>query len=173
MTSALPSFGRVAAAWLPRALAYAGVLGIVAEGTSANGLFIVLVAALVAELDAAASRWQAWTVRPLALARFAGFFIAHSVRAGANVAWRAVHPRLPIAPGMARFALRLPDPGSRVLFANVASLLPGTLAVELDADTLHLHLLDVAMPVEPSLRTLERRIAALRGVALDAAGSPP
>jgi multicomponent Na+:H+ antiporter subunit E len=168
MTSNRPAPVRIAAAWLPRALAYIGIVFIVTEGNVSGWPVLGTVAALVAAIDAAASGWRSWNLRPLAALQFGVYFLLHSVRAGFDVAWRALHPRLPIAPGMASFELRLTDPASRVLLANVLSLLPGTLAVELEHGTLHLHLLDKRLPAEPSLRELERRIARLQGVALDA-----
>lgn len=167
MTSRHPAFASAVAASSQRAAVYAVVLWIVAEGDLAGWMFLLPIAALVGTLDAAASGWRIWRVRPLAAARLAGYFIVQSVRAGVDVALRALRPSLPIDPGMTLFALRLTDPASRVLFANVVSLLPGTLAVRLDGERLHLHVLDAGVAVEPGLRELERRVAALHGTALE------
>lgn len=170
MKSALSPFTSSAVAWSQRAVAYSTAVWVVAEGNATGWAFLLPIAALVAVLDARASGWRVWRVRPLAAARFAAFFIVQSARAGVDVALRALHPRLPINPDLTVYPLRLRDPSSRVLLANAVSLLPGTLSVQLDADTLQLHVLDAGMRAEPALRELEQRIAALHGVALDARG---
>ena len=40
--------------------------------------------------------------------RFIPFFLWHSLRGGVDVAWRALHPQLPISPGMVDYRWRLP-----------------------------------------------------------------
>jgi len=102
-----------------------------------------------------------WRVSPLGLARFVPFFLAHSVRAGLDIALRAFRPTMPIRPGFATFRTQLPPGPARTFFAAVVSLFPGTVSVNLEGDTLHLHLLDTRDPIEPALRGLERRVAAI------------
>jgi multicomponent Na+:H+ antiporter subunit E len=105
-----------------------------------------------------------WRWRPLALVRFVPFFLGHSVRAGIDVALRALRPSLPIRPAVAVYAMRLPAGTARTFFAGVVSLFPGTVSLEVRGDELHVHLLDAAIPPEQSLRELERRVAELFGV---------
>jgi multicomponent Na+:H+ antiporter subunit E len=99
-------------------------------------------------------RWRA-------LLPFAAFFLRESLRGGWDVAWRVLHPRLPISPGFIRFGTALPEGPIRNLFVNVVSLLPGTVASGFDGDEVIVHALDVNPGVETALRGVERRVAKL------------
>jgi multicomponent Na+:H+ antiporter subunit E len=92
---------------------------------------------------------------------FAGFLLRESIRGGWDVAWRVIHPRLPVAPGFIRFATVLPEGPARHLFANVVSLLPGTVAAGFEGDRVIVHAIDVNSGAEPALRAVERRVARL------------
>jgi multicomponent Na+:H+ antiporter subunit E len=92
---------------------------------------------------------------------FAAFFVRQSVRGGWDVAWRVLHPQLPVEPGFIYFASALPEGPVRYFFANVVSLLPGTVASGFDGDQIIVHALDVNSGVEPALRALEQRVARL------------
>jgi multicomponent Na+:H+ antiporter subunit E len=156
-----------AKAWLQRAVVYSAAGWIVTEGDLSGWTFLLPILALVATVDAIFARWQPWRIRAVPAARFATFFAWQSILGGIDVALRAVHPRLPIAPTMTEFSLRLVTPSARVLFANAVSLLPGTLAVNVFDERLLLHVLDANATIEPTLRELENRIAALHGETLD------
>jgi multicomponent Na+:H+ antiporter subunit E len=157
-----------AIAWLQRAVVYATVGWIVTEGDLSGWMFLLPILAGVATVDAMLAGWRPWRIRAVPAARFATFFVWQSVRGGIDVALRAMHPRLPIAPTMTEFSLRLATPSARVLFANAVSLLPGTLAVNLFDERLQLHVLDANAAIGPTLRELEERIAALHGETLNA-----
>jgi len=103
--------------------------------------------------------------------RFVPFFICHSLRGGVDVAWRAFHPQMPIAPDLVDFPLHLPPGMSRVFMVNTISLLPGTLSVELGANSLKIHVLDTRKNVLSELKTLEQIIAKMFNISLqDAKG---
>jgi len=106
-------------------------------------------------------------LRPLALLRFAGFFVHRSLRAGTDVALRALSPQMALAPALIDCRLRLRLESSRVFLANTLSLLPGSLSVDLRGDLLRIHVLDVGSNIEHELRAVETRIAALFGEALE------
>ncbi len=108
---------------------------------------------------------EPWRLQPLAALRALAWFGWHSLLAGWTVALRALRPRPDLAPGFITLRPRLRDPAARVLLANALSLMPGTLSVELRGDDLELHLLDCTAPIEPELRALEARIAAMLGLA--------
>ena len=97
------------------------------------------------------------------LLRFVPFFVIASLRGGVDVARRALDPRMPLAPAMLEFPLRLRDERERVLLAGVLSLVPGTVSVALEADCIRLHVLDHRMPIEDTVRRAEARIAAIYG----------
>jgi multicomponent Na+:H+ antiporter subunit E len=131
----------------------------------------------VVVLAAWAGAWLAaraqWSVRPLGLLRFIPFFLLASFRGGANVAWRALHPRLPIEPELMRYALRLPEGSARVFFIDVASLLPGTLSADLEGSTLLVHVLSSPHRARRSVAALEEHVAGLFGLDVSSQGGSP
>jgi len=100
------------------------------------------------------------------LLMFAPFFLRRSLQGGADVAWRAFHPRMPIAPELIDYPLRLPPGLPRVILVNTVSLLPGTLSAELDGQVLKVHVLDGLGDFMPELEALEQRVARMSGVSL-------
>lgn len=124
----------------------------------------VILLALVAGLVIAPAR--ARCVSPARLLRFAPFFLRESLRGGIDVARRALHPRLPLAPALLDYRLRLPPGPARLFLVGVVSLLPGTLSADLGESDLTVHVLDRKLPVLHLLQALERQVAALFGVAL-------
>lgn len=119
---------------------------------------VVLAAAL---LGGALRGGRGPRLRWLGLPPFLGFFLRESLRGGWDVAWRVLHPRLPVTPGFVHFTTTLPEGPVRYLFVNVVSLLPGTVSAGFDGDRIVVHALDVDSGVETALRSLERRVARL------------
>ena len=105
-------------------------------------------------------------LRPIASLRFLGFFFHQSLRAGIDVARRALSPTLRLAPAFIEYRLRLPAGPARVFIVDTLSLLPGTLSAELRDDCVCLHVLDANLPVEAEVRAVERHIAAVFGIEL-------
>lgn len=127
------------------------------------GIPTVLLATVVSLWLSASSRWE-W--RLSAFFRFIPFFAYCSLKGGVDVASRAFRPSLPLAPAMLDYSLRLPDGTARVFFANVVSLLPGTLSADFRGDTLVVHVLDGNLPVLTQLQHLEVTVARLFGCAI-------
>jgi len=98
--------------------------------------------------------------------RFCGFFLVRSVVAGLDVARRLLSPALPIHPGEITMTCYLPEGSPRWLLANTLSLMPGTLSVLLEDNSLLLHCLDTNQSVERDVRDCERRIAAVFGLTI-------
>jgi len=92
----------------------------------------------------------AW-LRLAALLRLAVSFFRGSVVSGFDVARRALRPELDLRPGFVTAPLRLPPRNARNAFSALASLMPGTLPVGVDADSLVIHGLDVAQPITQDL----------------------
>ena len=124
------------------------------------GLPTVLFATLVSLRFSAASDWG-WRWR--GTLRFLPFFFYCSLKGGIDVASRAFQPALPLAPAMTDYSLRLREGTARVFFANVVSLLPGTLSADISGDTLIVHVLDRNLPTSGQLRRLELAVARLFG----------
>jgi multicomponent Na+:H+ antiporter subunit E len=98
------------------------------------------------------------------IVRFLPFYLWHSLRGGVDVARRALHPRLPISPGLFDYKFRLPPGLPRVFMANTVSLLPGTLSAELEEECLRVHVLDETSAFAEILRVLEKQVAGVFGL---------
>lgn len=85
-------------------------------------------------------------------------FILRSVQGGIDVAWRALHPRLPVRPGWVIWKTQLPPGGPRVGFGLEMTLLPGSLIAGTRNDTVYVHSLDIENDIMGDLATEERRI---------------
>ncbi|WP_035688221.1 Na+/H+ antiporter subunit E, partial [Bradyrhizobium sp. Cp5.3] len=131
-------------------------------------LWLVLAGANFGDIPAAAAAVVAatWTSlyllepstsrrSPRAIARLTLLFLYHSVVAGADVARRALDPRLPLRPGFAAYPTRLSRGVRRNVFATLTSLLPGTVPTGEENDHLIYHCLDIEQPVMTELAAEE------------------
>lgn len=98
--------------------------------------------------------------------RFVPFFLMRSLLGGADVAWRAFHPGMPIAPDLIEYPLRLPPGLSRVFMANTVNLLPGTLSAALDRDVMKVHVLDRQKDFLAELEAVEHSVARMFSISL-------
>lgn len=116
-------------------------------------------------------------LRPTALLGFLVRFLLESFLSAADVARRALHPRLPLAPGFVDYPLRLEGETPRVLLAATVTMLPGTISTEILEDRLVVHAIDATRPVASRVRRMETLVGKLfpgsgeRGPAGDA--GPP
>jgi multicomponent Na+:H+ antiporter subunit E len=92
---------------------------------------------------------------PVAMARLALRFLCQSVIAGADVARRALDPRLPLRTGFVAYPVRFPPGTARNVFTTLTSLLPGTVPVGEEGGQLVHHCLDVDQPVVSQLAAEE------------------
>jgi multicomponent Na+:H+ antiporter subunit E len=96
-------------------------------------------------------------VRPAALGMFTLRFFRESVVAGADVAWRALDPKLPLRPGFVLYPVGLPPGAARNMFTTLTSLLPGTVPTgSEERGGIVIHCLDVEQPVAAQLAAEER-----------------
>lgn len=159
--------------WGLQVFAWLLLVWLVLDG--AGGVVGLAVGALAAALGAwlgarlAPAEPHGW--RPGALLRFSTYFLVESLRGAVDVAWRALHPALPIEPHLATHPIALPPGKPRTLLVSVVSLLPGTLSADLSAsgDELRVHALSIA--ARAGVRDLEQRIARLFGLPLVRAGA--
>lgn len=107
---------------------------------------------------------SSWSI--VGIIRFAPFFVWHSLKGGADVAWRALHPGLPIAPDLFDYHLRLPPGRPRELLITVINLLPGTLSAAVSADTLQVHALTKSSRMIAELMAVEQHVAHIFGISL-------
>jgi multicomponent Na+:H+ antiporter subunit E len=102
-------------------------------------------------------------ISPAGLARFLVWFIHQSLAGGIQVAWLALQPRPALRPALIELPLTLPPGLPRLLFTAALSLMPGTLGVRLQGNTLLVHVLDRQQPVQAG--ELAERVAAVFGEA--------
>ncbi len=97
--------------------------------------------------------------RVLYLLLYIPMFLYYCILANLDVAYRVLHPKLPIEPGIVKVKTTLSTPTGRVALANSITLTPGTLTVELTDDGyLYVHWINVkAIDVEEATKKIVRR----------------
>ena len=127
---------------------------------------------IVGVLAVVAATWASLRLLPpgpgrlnfFALARLAPRLLYQSVVAGAEVAWRALDPRLPLAPGFVIYRPRLPPGTAQDTFCTIMSMLPGTLPSGTDeSGALVIHCLDKTQPVAEQLAEEESLLMSALG----------
>jgi multicomponent Na+:H+ antiporter subunit E len=83
--------------------------------------------------------------------------LAYIVRSNFDVAYRVLHPALPIRPGITRARTTLSSIPGRVLLANCVTLTPGTMSVDLVDDVIYVH--RIYVPEEDPDGDTERGLA--------------
>ena len=154
---------RLRSGWL-RAVLFALLWWILTDGAVDSWLVgtpVVLFATLVSVMLLPPFSWSL-----TGIVRFVPFFLWRSLWGGVDVARRALHPRLPISPGLFDYIFRLPPGLPQVFMANTISLLPGTLSAKLGANCLQVHVLDERKDFVPELEKVEQRVAAMFGISL-------
>jgi multicomponent Na+:H+ antiporter subunit E len=67
------------------------------------------------------------------------FFIWACIKANFDVAYRVLHPRMPIRPGILRVKTTLKSEFARTLLANSITMTPGTITVDIIGDDFYIH----------------------------------
>ncbi len=147
---------------------YAIIWAVLTGGSSdslAIGIPTILLAAIVSAClyEPSIIRW-----RLLALFRFIPYFLWHSIKGGFAVAKLALRKSPDFTSTVIKFNTRLPDHGSQVFMSSIASLLPGTLIMDIQGDQLLVHVIDASMNIQDDLNHLETEIANLLGIELEA-----
>ena len=77
------------------------------------------------------------------------------IKANLDVAWRIVHPKLPIKPGIVVIRTELRQDIAKMILANSITLTPGTFTLDIIDDELLIHWIDVrADDVESATRMI-------------------
>lgn len=122
--------------------------------TLANFLMGMLMGALTLVLFRPFFPWSPSPLRLFrkipAFLRYLVHFLYELVKANLQVVYLALHPKMPIRPGIIAFATRHQSPLGTTLLANSITLTPGTLTMDVASDgrTLYIHTLDIAHPEE-------------------------
>ncbi len=80
------------------------------------------------------------------------------VKSAWDVAWRVLHPRLPISPTLARFRPSQQTDLGLVIHANSITLTPGTISVEVGRDEFLVHALTAAGAASLAGSEMDRRV---------------
>ncbi len=67
------------------------------------------------------------------------YFLFHCVRANLDVAYRVLHPDVPIRPGIVHVRTGLASEMAKTFLANSITLTPGTLTVDIQGQDLYIH----------------------------------
>ncbi len=71
------------------------------------------------------------------------FFAVQCVKANLDVAYRVIHPKMPISPGIVRVKTKLKSKIGRTVLANSITMTPGTLSVDIRDEHLYIHWIKV------------------------------
>ncbi|WP_051340927.1 Na+/H+ antiporter subunit E [Azospirillum halopraeferens] len=82
-----------------------------------------------------------------------------SIRGGVDVAWRAFTPRPAIDPGVLTYRLRSGRADVGVALGFAATMIPGSLVMDVQDDGLRIHVIDRTLPNEAMLARMEDWIA--------------
>lgn len=77
------------------------------------------------------------------MALYIPYFLYYCVWANLDVAYRVLHPDLPIRPGIVKVRTDLKSEMARTFLANSITLTPGTLTVDIDGQDLYIHWINV------------------------------
>lgn len=132
-------------------------------GTSPDGAYWqdlsvgLVVAALVTLVigDSADQRAVPWLQPPRYVWGLVYLLVlaAYVVKANLEVAYRVLHPRLPIRPGIVRLKTTLHSRAARTVLGNSITLCPGTLTVDIWEDgTMMVHWIHVSTEDEEAAR---------------------
>jgi multicomponent Na+:H+ antiporter subunit E len=66
-------------------------------------------------------------------------FIWECIKANFDVAYRVLHPRLPVRPGIVKVPVQLKSEMARTMLANSITMTPGTITVDIIGDDLYVH----------------------------------
>ncbi|MFZ1491684.1 MAG: Na+/H+ antiporter subunit E [Ilumatobacteraceae bacterium] len=118
--------------------------------------------------DRRTPRGEAGRLRPLAIARLGFFLVGELLASNALVLREILRPRSRIRTAIVDCPVRVPSDRVMTFLANVLSLTPGTIPVELRLDpaVIVLHVLDLRDPVK-----LRRSVAHLERLAVEAFGT--
>jgi len=76
--------------------------------------------------------------------------------ANLDVAFRVLHPKIPIRPGIVKVKPGIKSDMGKLLLANSITLTPGTLSMDYIGDDLYIHWINVGEYPEDSMKPLDR-----------------
>ncbi len=138
-------------------------MSLMGQFTSGNFLLGLALGYFVLLLSTPALPKSSYTHKVWQIANLALYLAWHILLANVQIAWRVLKPRLDVQPAMIAVHLHARTDAEATLVANLITLTPGTLSVDISPDrsTLYVHAMDLRNPqgFKRSIREgLERRI---------------
>jgi len=87
--------------------------------------------------------WLLNPVRWFWLLVYVPYFLYFCTRANLDVAYRVLHPDVPIQPGIVKVKTELTTRLAKTFLANSITLTPGTLTVDIDGEEMYIHWINV------------------------------
>lgn len=144
-------------------LAWAAITGLFSMGNLAVGF--VLGYLILAFSLGDAEQFQGYLRKVPRFVSFAVYFIRALVVSNLRVAYDVLTPTHLMRPAVIRMPLRARSPGEITVLANLISLTPGTLSMEIDEDDfvlyVHVMYLDAGEETLRELKDLETRVLGL------------
>jgi len=106
----------------------------------------VLLTLLVVALTSGKYPRKEWLINPvrlLWLVLYVPYFLYYCLKANLDVAYRVLHPDVPIRPGIVKVRTSLKTNLAKTFLANSITLTPGTLSVDLIDDHLYIHWINI------------------------------
>jgi len=89
------------------------------------------------------------------------YFLYYCVRANLDVAYRVLHPDLPIRPGIVKLRTKLKTDLAKTFLANSITLTPGTLTVDIKGQDFYVHWINIPEKPEEWARLVVKRFEPL------------
>lgn len=70
-------------------------------------------------------------------------FLWECIKANFDVAYRVIHPAMPIKPGIVKVKLNVKSEIARVMLANSITMTPGTITVDIRGDNIYIHWINI------------------------------
>ncbi len=77
------------------------------------------------------------------MAAYFFYFFWEMIKANVDVAYRVVHPKMPIRPGIVHVKTKMKSDYGKMMVANSITLTPGTLTLEVLGENMLIHWIDV------------------------------
>ncbi len=124
-----------------------------------GSIFSLLAAIFFGDLLTVTPERALHPVRYFWLLYYLPIFLWQMVKSNIDVAYRVLHPKLPINPGLIKVKINLNSDVSKALLANSISLTPGSTTVDIIGDQIYIHCIDVDRPVREEVEMFEKIIA--------------
>ena len=109
----------------------------------AGVFFAMLVSTLLAQIYPTRIQKALNPVRWFWLLVYIPYFFYYCIKANLDVAYRVLHPDMPIRPGIVRVRTDLESEMAKTFLANSITLTPGTLSVDIVGQNLYIHWISV------------------------------